>query len=248
MVLESFPQFLISLFIMQALKLTEILNIFSCTVSGLSVLYGLGDFLALQANDSEPDYPISKAVWGVLSILIDTLLRSFTISYWMTISKAYVILVPVVYGVLFVAIFTIKEGDFSVSRIASTAVASLTSLGCSSLEENERDYRLRPISKSIFAAIFIAFSIFFGLTAAPKVFANDITVSNQTIVFQPSNCTNLCQQTNQTEQDYEAMTDYCNDLWEHIPSESFTHQTICIVLATLFVLSTLEGTVYKLGQ
>ena len=233
---------------MQALKLTEILNIFSCTVSGLSVLYGLGDFLAMWANEGDPDYPFSKAVWGVLSILIDTLLRSFTISYWMTISKAYVILVPVVYCILFVAVLTIKEWDFSVSNIAATAAASLPSFGCSSLELPETNYRIRPISKSIFAAIFIAFSIFFGLTAAPKVFANDITVSNQTIVFQPSNCTNLCQRFNQTEQDFEAMTDYCNDLWEHIPSESFTHQTICIVLATLFVLSTLEGTVYQLGQ
>ena len=117
MVLESFPQFLISLFIMQALKLTEILNIFSCTVSGLSVLYGLGDFLALYANENEPDYPLSKAIWGVLSILIDTLLRSFTISYWMTISKAYVILVPLVYCILFVAIFLIKQRDFSTKNI-----------------------------------------------------------------------------------------------------------------------------------
>mgnify|MGYP001290265439 CR=1 FL=1 len=255
MVLESFPQLLISLFIIRALQLKETLNIFSCAISGVSVLYGLGDFLALWANDQDPDYPFSKTMWGVLSIFIDTVLRCFTISYWMTINKAYVALVPFVYTILFVVILNGKESGYYKrmvwygSNIAGSALVSMPSFVCSSLEPyTELDYRIRPISKSIFAAIFIAFSIFFGLTAAPKVFANDITVSNQTIVFQPSNCTNLCQRFNQTEQDFEAMTDYCNDLWEHIPSESFTHQTICIVLATLFVLSTLEGTVYKLGQ
>ena len=35
------------------------------------MLYGLGDFLALWANDQDPDYPFSKTMWGVLSIFID---------------------------------------------------------------------------------------------------------------------------------------------------------------------------------
>ena len=53
MVTESFPQFVISLFIMQALQVKEPINIFSTTVSAFSVLYGLGDFLAMVASDIE---------------------------------------------------------------------------------------------------------------------------------------------------------------------------------------------------
>ena len=94
MTTESFPQFIISLFMIQALQLSEPLNIFSCSVSFLSVLYGLGDFLAMNANDIEPDYPLSKLMFGSLSICIDTTLRSMTLAYWMTISKAYVLIVP----------------------------------------------------------------------------------------------------------------------------------------------------------
>ena len=51
MVTESFPQFVISLFIMQALQVKEPINIFSTAVSALSILYGLGDFLGMVAND-----------------------------------------------------------------------------------------------------------------------------------------------------------------------------------------------------
>ena len=53
MVTESFPQFVISLFIMQALQVKEPINIFSTAVSALSILYGLGDFLGMVANDIE---------------------------------------------------------------------------------------------------------------------------------------------------------------------------------------------------
>ena len=42
MVTESLPQFVISLFIFQALQLREPMNIFSCVASTISVLYGLG--------------------------------------------------------------------------------------------------------------------------------------------------------------------------------------------------------------
>ena len=246
MVLESFPQFMISLFIMRALQLKETLNIFSCAISGVSVLYGLGDFLALWANDQDPDYPFSKTMWGVLSIFIDTVLRCFTISYWMTINKAYVALVPFVYTILFVVILNSKESGYYQrmvwygSNIAGSALVSMPSFVCSSLEPyTELDYRIRPISKSIFALIFIAFSIAYGFSAAPKVFTNNLIDTN--LGFQPSNCTNLCQRINQTKEEFETMTDFCNNLWEKIPSQSFTHQTICIVLGTLFMLSILEG-------
>ena len=83
-----------SLHIMQALQVTERMNIFSCTASALSVLYGLGDTLAMLANDIDADYSFSKTVYGTMSIFIDTTLRSMTLAYWMTISKAYVIIVP----------------------------------------------------------------------------------------------------------------------------------------------------------
>ena len=56
---------------MQALHVREPKNIVSCVISLISIVYGLGDFLALAVANWE-DYPFSKTVWGVLSIFVDT--------------------------------------------------------------------------------------------------------------------------------------------------------------------------------
>merc|ERR1712156_506306 len=60
MMFESFPQFILSLFMMQALQISKPLNILSCSASGLSVIYGTGDFLAMIASDNSADYPFSR--------------------------------------------------------------------------------------------------------------------------------------------------------------------------------------------
>ena len=45
MVLESYPQMILNLFIMQSLQIDEWLNIGSCVISALSVIIGFSDFL-----------------------------------------------------------------------------------------------------------------------------------------------------------------------------------------------------------
>ena len=104
--------------------------------------------MAITANAAKPDYAFSKTVYGTMSIFIDTTLRSITLAYWMTISKAYVIIVPFIYSVLMflVMLFTgnVRDcGDF----ILVTGYA-VVSFACSSFEVPEKDIpRLRPISK-----------------------------------------------------------------------------------------------------
>ena len=186
-------------------------------------------------------------VYGTLSIFIDTTLRSFTLAYWMTISKAYVIIVPFAFSSVMTIIIKIREpkNDSEFSNYDSSFYSPLSIIGfslvsfcCSSFENDHINIRLRPISKAIFAIIFVTFSIFFGVTASPKVFsATENVSSNHT--FEPSDCSNFCQG-NKTDLEQEAFEDYCKNLWEHIEPDSFIHQTICIVIGTLFFLSLLE--------
>lgn len=244
MMLESFPQFILSLFMMQALQIQEPLNIVSCSASAISVMYGLGDFGAMLSRKNPADYPFSKTVWGTLSTCIDTLLRSFILAYWMTISKAYVIIVPFVFIFIMILVIFMKNKDLFVSFMFA-----IPSLGCSAFESNReihKHFTFRPLSKGIFAAIVIAFSIYFGISASPKVFDTSDFPSNDTNYepspnitndFKPSDCSTLCQG-NRTDEEQEAFENYCNNLWETIDPE--IHQTILIVIGILFFLSMLE--------
>merc|ERR1719464_1304077 len=136
----------------------------------------------------------------------------------------------------------VKETPSDCTDFIANIGVALVSFACSSFESEEFKTRFRPISKTLFAIIFITFSIFFGVTASPKVFGKPDEIStknNVTFNFFPSNCSNICQY-NKTDIEQEAFEDYCSNLWEKIEPESFTHQTICIVIGCLFVLSLLE--------
>ena len=136
----------------------------------------------------------------------------------------------------------IKEDSMKCSDIPCAIVfgfgISFVSFCCSSFEHQDIKLRLRPISKAIFAIIFVTFSIFFGITASPKVFSTPQNISSN-YNFKPSDCSNFCQG-NKTDLEQEAFEGYCKNLWEHIEPDSFIHQTICIIIGTLFFLSLLE--------
>jgi hypothetical protein len=67
------------------------------------------------------------------------------------------------------------------------------SFGCSSYETDPKKIKLRPISKAVFAAVLVTFSIYYGLTASPKIFSNSqLEIQNLTFDLGPSNCSSLC--------------------------------------------------------
>ena len=177
-----------------------------------------------------------------MSIFIDTTLRSMTLAYWMTISKEYVIIVPFIYSVLMFLVIFFKGKDSDCGYFIYVTGFAVASFACSSFEWPDKDIpRFRPISKALFTIIFVAFSIFFGVTASPKIFSvND----NSTFLFSPSDCSNLCQYNKmvqlRSDEEQDAFENYCNNLWENIEPDAFVHQTICIVIGSLFVLSLLE--------
>ena len=194
----------------------------------------------------DTDYDFSMTVYASLSIVIDTMLRSFTLAYWLTISKAYVIIVPFIYFLL-MAIVVFFKGVGSGMHKEEGLFFSVLSLGCSAYEyhANACTIKMRPVSKGIFSAIFIAFAIFYGISAAPKTFNtnDDIAVVNNSLSnynFEPSQCSNFCQG-NKTDTEQKAFEGFCNNLWENINPDSFIHETISIVIGILFVLSILEG-------
>ena len=256
MMFESFPQFIFSLFMMQALQIREPLNILSCSASGLSVFYGTGDYLAMMASENRADYPFSRTIWGTLSTFIDTMFRSFTIAYWMTISKAYVIIVPFIYCIIMLLLTFMKAKKQNGENFEISVYVATFSFGTSSYERNIDDFKhftLRPLSKAIFGAIFIIFSIHYGISISPKIFVNTNMNTNYTNVkpsplfhnntnddmnFQPSNCSIFCQG-NRTNEEQEAFENYCNNLWENLDPD--IHQSILTVIGIFFLLSILEG-------
>merc|ERR1719418_453679 len=110
--LESFPQWILNLFIIQGLQVYETLNIVSTCISAFSVVYGLGEVLAYNANGGKLDYPFSKTLWGMSTIVVDAMLRGIFLAYAMTIIKLLVIVIPIVYAILMlITILTIKRKD-----------------------------------------------------------------------------------------------------------------------------------------
>ena len=99
-IFEAFPQVIIGAFTMQALSLWEDLNILSFFISLLSLIYGLGDFLAINSHNGDVDVDLLFTVWGVLATLVDTLLRTLFLSYILSITKAYAFLILFVYVVM----------------------------------------------------------------------------------------------------------------------------------------------------
>ena len=85
------------------------------------------------------------------------------------------------------------------------AAYTMISFGCSAFEGfidedfDEDDFvglefRIRPISKIVFAIILVGFSIQFGNSTAPGLLSNDLKEINST--FKPGNCSNLCPRPN----------------------------------------------------
>ena len=115
----------------------------------------------------------------------------------------------------------------------------ILSFGCSSYETDQKEIKLRPISKAVFAAVLVAFSIYYGLTASPKIFNNSqLENQNSTFELSSSNCSSLCQG-NRTDMEQEILESYCNNLWEDI--EPASHLAICVTLGLLFLFSIMES-------
>merc|ERR1739844_889205 len=113
-----------------------------------------------SSNNSE-DYPISRTMWGTVFNQIDTLLRSFVLAYWMTISKEYVLIVPILFIVIMCFLICIRAKKCDIACFIFACI----SFGGSSFEFPDSPFNtftFRPLSKGLFAAIFIAFSIFYG--------------------------------------------------------------------------------------
>ena len=96
MICESYPQFILNLFIMQSLQIQEWYNICSCAISAISVVYGYSEMMALISH-GRTDYPFSRTVYGMLAIVVDSFFRGFSLAYLMTFLKGYILLFPLIY-------------------------------------------------------------------------------------------------------------------------------------------------------
>ena len=117
MLQESFPQMILSIYIMQSLQINEWLNIGSCVISAISVLYGFSDFFVMMTHSHEKveinEIPFKKSILSLLSITVDTALRTLTIAYLMTFFKVYIVLLPLAYFILMVTIVYIRNKGIS---------------------------------------------------------------------------------------------------------------------------------------
>jgi hypothetical protein len=239
MMLESFPQWILNLFIIQGLQVYETLNIVSTCISAFSVVYGLGDWLAYTQSRTY-DYPFSKTLWGMLTIVVDVMLRGIFLAYIMTIVKVFVLLIPTLYLIVMLITVLILKRNQTHKMILSfdDAFGITASFVCSAHEHIKVKYTIRLMSKCIFSTIIIVTAIILGITYSSTLFYNSKTPSN----FSPSNCTSICQPKNQTEtetQEWKEMIEYCDNIWKTVSPE--THIAIWAVLGLLLVLSVVEG-------
>ena len=181
MLMESYPQMILSVFIIQGLQVKEWLNITSCAISAFSVVYGFAELMALFTHGpaTDMDYPISKVLYAMLAIVIDVFLRALTQAYLMTFLKAYILLIPLFYFIIMfvINICTAKE-NLSLESCGSNAEYTAISFGCSAYDGkkygNYYDYfelkiKLRKVSKLAYSIVLVGFAIYFGMTIAPEL-------------------------------------------------------------------------------
>ena len=167
MLWRSFPQWILNIFIIQDLRIYEPLNVTTTCLSACSVVCGLAEYLALSVNDDDDeilDYPFSTTIWGMLTILTDTMLRGIFLAYAMTIIKILVILIPIVYVILMlITILIIKRKDTHKTLLSYEDVfGTLFSFVSSAHEEKDVKYTRRLMSKCIFTAIIVVTALSIG--------------------------------------------------------------------------------------
>ena len=172
MLWRSFPQWILNIFIIQDLRIYEPLNVTTTCLSACSVVCGLAEYLALSVNDDDEilDYPFSTTIWGMLTILTDTMLRGIFLAYAMTIIKILVILIPIVYGILMLITILITRCKDTHKTLLSGAdvLDILLSFVCSAYESvglyeyKDVKYTFRLMSKCIFSSIIVVTALSIG--------------------------------------------------------------------------------------
>ena len=223
-IFESYPQLILGIFILQGLQIQEPLNIASCTISTVSVVFGFGDYLAYVVNNEEAGALFIVSIWGVLANVIDSLFRAILIAYLLTIVKHYALLVvPIYVAFMFIAI-CIKKKELSIN--SDDFFGTLMSFGCSPCEQIDFywkgrgyekrivKYRFRALSKVTFGLIFppILGFLLYATIKLPNIHNDlDIDLKNTTI------CQNICpSQFESSNELNKTMVDgYCRSIWRH---------------------------------
>ena len=257
MAFESYPQFILGLYISQGLQIKETLNLVSISVSGISTIYGFGDILAFHANRNMARAPFSYTVLGMLATAVDTLLRAFFMAYTLSIVKGFaLLLLPIYFGVMLIGI-CLRKRSMSIDK--KDLFGALMSFGCSAAESYAIHYNLRPISKIAFALIFVLSIALLSYTTAfmPDLGIHGEIANSTTLAsLKTTDCLNYCEILKDSTSEV-----YCGSLWRYLDNgnstdlnfsdfdaETFFTQTygiILIVLLGLFILSTIEGLIEK---
>ena len=132
---ESYPQAIISLFIVLRLNLSEFKYIASIVISFCSLLFGVADTITFNMfGDS-----FIKVVWCMLSLFVDCLFRALFFSFlsasWVFPEKAGLFAMGLLY-VLIIA-FYIERKDFQNNSYEATFKGALASLVASAWQDNE---------------------------------------------------------------------------------------------------------------
>lgn len=171
MLLTSVPNWIIGMCIIKGLEIHEPKFIIGTVFSAVSVIYGFGEFLAINANSGELDYPWSKTFWVMLTILVDCTLRGCFLAYTMTIIKAKVLFIPLVYGIVsIIAILIKKKSDTGLMEVhVEDVIGTMISFVTSGYETKVVNYTFRVMSKCIFSVIIIVTTIIVGITQLSKL-------------------------------------------------------------------------------
>jgi len=242
---ESFPQLILGIFIIIGLQINNSLNFVSCGISALSVVYGFGEIVVLIIYNFKTA-PFKLTVVGMLSTVLDSLLRAFFMAYILSIIKAYALIIPPTYVVFLFIWLKVKEPSLD----AVYYLTGLMSFGSSALKvHGNYQISFRLPSKVVFGIIFVPtlFLVTYLETASLQNTAIDnlnynTTESNitqiadlnfnQTLALTPDTCENLCSEDDETK-------DYCANLWKEMEFEN--HLKIVITLSVLFIFSSIEG-------
>ena len=194
----------------------------------------------------------------MLATAVDTLLRASFMAYSFTIFKLLaLVLVPIYFGFMLIGI-CIRKWKLSINRFE--LFAALGSFGCSARETEKVNYKFRPISKFVFALIFLPSMVLLTYTTSNEpnigigVNANNTCLAyssslSRKSIFWETHCNYMCNKTDSYFRCCESawrFLDDSNPIKIEFPKSNIlkfprVHGVILIVLSSLFLLSILEG-------
>ena len=172
----------------------------------------------------------TDTLWGSLAIVVDSLLRTLFLAYFLSITKAYTFLFVLAYFIILYLTICISKKQMKLGFLE--IIWPMFSFTCSAIDDPfiQFGYKLRFRSKMVFSVLFVlSFAFVIVTTHTDSLSHIGLSMNSSDVSLSQPDCKDICGK------EYD---NFCLERWKHLPQSQ--HTNIQIILSVLFGLSILE--------